>query len=49
MFDTEFEFDFFDLNNTTPEAIPAEYASITSEQLIEKKAFNKERGEWERN
>jgi hypothetical protein len=46
---TEFEFDYFDLNNTTPVTIPAGYSHLTSEQLIEKKAFNKSRGVWERN
>ncbi len=46
---TEFEFDYFDLNNTTPESIPTEYTNLTSETIIEKKSFNKERGSWVRN
>lgn len=46
---TEFNFEFFDLNNTTPLDIPAKFAGLTSEEVISRKTFGKERGEWVRN
>lgn len=46
---TEFQFNFFDLNNQTPEEIPAEYAGANSQSVVESKTLGKERGEWVRN
>ena len=46
---TEFNFEFFDLDNTTPMEIPAKFANLTSEEVIAKKNFGKDRGEWVRN
>ena len=46
---TEFNFDYFDLDNQTPEVIPTKYDGLTSEIVLESKNFNKERGEWVRN
>ena len=46
---TEFEFDFFDPDNTTPEQIPSQFAGKTTESVVGSKNFNKERGEWVRN
>ena len=46
---TEFNYDYFDLDNQTPEPIPAEYAGLTSHAVLESKKFNKERGEVGRN
>jgi hypothetical protein len=46
---TEFDFDFFDLDNTTPVEIPAKFACKDSESVIQSKNFGKERGEWVRN
>ena len=46
---TEFDFNYFDLDNQTPESIPAKYAGLTSKMVLESKNFNKERGEVGRN
>lgn len=46
---TEFDFDFFDLNNTTPVEIPEQFSNCISEEVVANKKFNKERGEWVRN
>jgi ribosomal protein L40E len=46
---TEFDFEFFDLENTTPVEIPKKWAHLTSEEVIANKKFDKERGEWVRN
>lgn len=46
---TEFDFDFFDLDNTIPVEIPAEFACKDSKSVVESKKFGKERGEWVRN
>ena len=46
---TEFDFDFFDLNNTTPVKIPESLLCRLSKVVIESKNFGKERGEWVRN
>ena len=46
---TEFDFNYFDLDNQTPESIPTKYAGLTSKMVLESKNFNKERGEWVRN
>ena len=46
---TEFDYDYFDLDNQTPEPIPVEYAGLTSHAVLECKKFNKERGEVGRN
>jgi ribosomal protein L40E len=46
---TEFNFEFFDLNNTTPLEIPSEFSNLTSEEVISRKPFGKNRGEWVRN
>lgn len=48
---TKFEFEFFDLNNTTPLDIPDRFANITSKEVIAKKKrrLGKKRGEWRRN
>jgi hypothetical protein len=46
---TEFNFDFFDLNNTTPVEIPTKFLDKTSQDVIKSKNFGKERGEWVRN
>ena len=46
---TEFNYTYFDLDNKTPEPIPAEYAGLTSQTVLESKKFNKERGEVGRN
>ena len=40
---TEFDFDFFDLNNTTPVKIPEKFACADSKVVIESKNFGKER------
>ena len=46
---TEFDFNYFDLDNQTPESIPAKYAGLTSIIVLESMNFNKERGEVGRN
>ena len=46
---TEFDFNYFDLDNQTPESIPTKYAGLTSKMVLESKNFNKDRGEWVRN
>jgi len=46
---TEFNFEFFDLDNTTPVDIPSKFAGKDSQSVIESKNFGKERGEWVRN
>jgi len=48
---TKFEFEFFDLNNTTPLDIPDRFVNITSKEVIAKKKrrLGKKRGEWRRN
>jgi len=46
---TEFDFEYFDLENTTPVEIPEKFANCVSEEVIANKNFNKERGEWVRN
>lgn len=46
---TEFDFDFFDLNNTTPVDIPDKFVTRDSQSVIEGKNFGKDRGEWVRN
>ena len=46
---TQFEFDFFDLNNQVPEEIPTEYTGANSQSVVESKKLGKERGEWVRN
>ena len=47
--DTSFDFDYFNLENTTPERIPARFSGKNSKDVLESKNFNKERGEVGRN
>jgi hypothetical protein len=46
---TSFDFDYFDMDNQTPEKIPAKFAGSNSQFVLESKNFNKDRGEWVRN
>ena len=46
---TSFDFDYFNLENTIPEKIPARFSSKNSKDVLESKNFNKERGEVGRN
>ena len=46
---TEFNYTYFDLDNQTPEEIPAKFSGLNSQTVLESKNFNKERGEWVRN
>ena len=47
--ETEFEYTYFDLDNQTPEEIPAKFSGLNTQNVLESKNFNKERGEWVRN
>ena len=46
---TSFDFDYFDMDNQTPEKIPAKFTGFDSQSVLESKNFNKDRGEWVRN
>ena len=46
---TEFDFNYFDLDNQTPEEIPEKFSGFNTKNVLESKNFNKERGEWVRN
>ena len=46
---TEFDFDFFDLDNTTPVDVPSKFSGMESQSVVDRKKFGKDRGEWNRN
>lgn len=46
---TEFDFDFFDLDNTTPVDVPSKFSGMESQSVVDRKNFGKDRGEWNRN
>lgn len=46
---TQLKWNFFDLENNTPEEIPDKYKGKTTKQILASKKFGKERGQWNRN